>query len=108
MRRKCAEEVQELATRYRLLPGLAGVRGGQDAASVRYAERIVKSFGSVGLDATIFELPANASRAVLHAELEHLNALPQFAAVMVQWPLPPHLGWDAILDVLDPHKDVDG
>jgi methylenetetrahydrofolate dehydrogenase (NADP+)/methenyltetrahydrofolate cyclohydrolase len=34
--------------------------------------------------------------------------LPEIAGVIVQQPLPPHIGLDAVIDVLDPNKDVDG
>jgi methylenetetrahydrofolate dehydrogenase (NADP+)/methenyltetrahydrofolate cyclohydrolase len=108
IRRKVQEDIEALKARQPVLPGLAVVRVGQDPASVSYAERIVQSFKKVGLLATVFELPATATRAMLHAELDRLKVLPEFAAVMVQWPLPPHLGWDAVIDDLDPNKDVDG
>jgi methylenetetrahydrofolate dehydrogenase (NADP+)/methenyltetrahydrofolate cyclohydrolase len=108
IRRRCAEEVQALLAKHRILPGLAVVRVGEDPASVQYAGRIVKSFQATGLAATVFALPAKASREALQAELLRINVLPEFAAVLVQWPLPPHLGWEAVVDVIDPAKDVDG
>ena len=108
IRRKSQEEIETLKARHPVLPGLAVVRVGQDPPSVSYADRIVQSFKNVGLLATVFELPLTATRAMLHAELARLNVLPEFAAVMVQWPLPSHLGWDAVIDDLDPNKDVDG
>lgn len=108
MRKRSVEEIQALTERHRVLPGLAVVRVGEDPASVSYGERIIQSFTGVGLKATLFELPAKASRVELETELLRLNVLPEFAAIMVQWPLPPHLGWDAVIDYLEPHKDVDG
>jgi methylenetetrahydrofolate dehydrogenase (NADP+)/methenyltetrahydrofolate cyclohydrolase len=108
IRRQCQEEIELLKARQPVLPGLGVVRVGQDPASVSYAGRIVQSFSNVGLTATVFELPATATRSMLRAELARLNVLAEFAAVMVQWPLPPHLGWDAVVDDLDPNKDVDG
>lgn len=108
IRRHCAAEVQDLIAKHNILPGLAVVRVGENPSSVQYAERIVKSFANVGLDATVFALPEGASRATLQAELHRINVLPEFAAVLVQWPLPVHLPWDAVIDVIDPAKDVDG
>jgi methylenetetrahydrofolate dehydrogenase (NADP+)/methenyltetrahydrofolate cyclohydrolase len=108
LRRRSAEEVAALRAKHSIVPGLAVVRVGEDPASVQYAGRIVKSFEATGLAATIFALPANASRAALQAELRRINVLPEFAAVLVQWPLPPHLTWEAVIDVVDPAKDVDG
>ncbi|MFL5734609.1 MAG: bifunctional 5,10-methylenetetrahydrofolate dehydrogenase/5,10-methenyltetrahydrofolate cyclohydrolase, partial [Chloroflexia bacterium] len=104
----CAEEVEALRRKHSILPGLAVVRVGEDPASVQYAGRIVKSFEATGLTATVFELPERSSRAALQAEIHRINVLAEFAAMLVQWPLPSHLNWEAVIDVIDPAKDVDG
>lgn len=108
VRRQCAREVQKLVARFGVLPGLAVVRVGDDPSSVSYADRITQSFSAAGLTANIVALPLNASRAMLQAELGRLNVLPEVAAIIVQMPLPPHIGLDAVIEVLDPLKDVDG
>jgi methylenetetrahydrofolate dehydrogenase (NADP+)/methenyltetrahydrofolate cyclohydrolase len=108
IRRQCADEIKALRERHSILPGLAVVRVGDDPASVSYADRITQSFGNAGLKVTIIALPANASRSLLQAELSRLNVLHEIAGVLVQMPLPTHMGLDAVIDVLDPHKDVDG
>jgi methylenetetrahydrofolate dehydrogenase (NADP+)/methenyltetrahydrofolate cyclohydrolase len=97
-----------LRARYGLLPGLAVLRVGDDPASVNYAERITQSFQSAGLNVGVITLPENASRALLQAEISRLNVLPEVAGTIVQMPLPPHLDLGAVIDVLDPNKDVDG
>lgn len=108
IRNKCAEEIETLRRRHPILPGLAVLRVGEDPASVNYAKRIVQTFGSAGLNAEVIDLPANASRSVLHAELVRLNSLFEYAGVLVQWPMPPHLNLEDVINVLDPRKDVDG
>jgi methylenetetrahydrofolate dehydrogenase (NADP+)/methenyltetrahydrofolate cyclohydrolase len=108
IRRQCAEEIKALQARHSILPGLAVVRIGDDPASLSYADRITQSFGNAGLKVTIIALPPNASRSLLQAELSRLNVLHEIAGVIVQMPLPTHMGLDAVIDVLDPHKDVDG
>src|SRR3954468_10359597 len=108
IRRRSAEEVEALRRKHTILPGLAVVRVGEDPASVQYAGRIVKSFEATGLTATVFELPERSSRAALQAEIHRINVLQEFAAMLVQWPLPSHLNWEAVIDVIDPAKDVDG
>lgn len=108
IRTKCAEEVRALRSRHPILPGLSIVRLGDDPASLNYAKRITQAFEGTGLRADILALPHNASRHELQAELGRLSVLPQYAGVLVQMPLPPHIGLDAVIDVLDPDKDVDG
>ena len=108
IRQQCGEDVRKLKERFDILPGLAVLRLGDDPPSVSYADRISQSFSSAGLMANIVALPANASRAMFQAELGRLNVLPEVAAILVQMPLPTHIGLDAVIEVLDPHKDVDG
>jgi methylenetetrahydrofolate dehydrogenase (NADP+)/methenyltetrahydrofolate cyclohydrolase len=108
IREQCAVEIAALTARYGVMPGLAVVRVGQDPASVNYAERITKAFGNAGLPVTEIELPATASRALLQAEINRLNVLPEIAGIIVQMPLPDRMGLDTVIDVLDPQKDVDG
>ena len=108
IREQCAVEVEKLITRFVILPGLAVIRVGDDPSSISYADRITRSFSAAGLTANIVALPLNASRAMLQAELGRLNVLPEVAAIIVQMPLPPHIGLDAVIEVLDQLKDVDG
>jgi len=108
IRRQCADEIKALQARHAILPGLAVVRVGDDPASLSYAERITQSFNNAGLKVTVVALPANSSRSLLQAELSRLNVLHEIAGVIVQMPLPTHIGLDAVIDVLDPQKDVDG
>ncbi len=108
IRRQAGRELAPLIARFKILPGLAVVRVGDDPASVNYARRIHESFTPVGVPVSIIALPASASRAMLQAELGRLNVLPEVAGILVQMPLPPHIGLEAVIDVLDPGKDVDG
>ena len=108
MREQYAREAAALKARFGLLPGLGVLRVGADPASVSYTGRISKAFAEAGIAVTINELPITASRAMLRAELGRLNVLPEIAGIIVQMPLPAHIGLDALVDVLDPDKDVDG
>lgn len=108
IKQKCMAELASLRAKFGMLPGLAVVRLGEDPASVSYAGRIEQSFAKAGLTVTMIALPATASRAMLQSEIGRLNVLPEIAGVIVQQPLPPHIGLDTVIDTLDPNKDVDG
>ncbi|MDQ3930919.1 MAG: bifunctional 5,10-methylenetetrahydrofolate dehydrogenase/5,10-methenyltetrahydrofolate cyclohydrolase [Chloroflexota bacterium] len=108
MREQYAREAGDLKARFGLLPGLGVLRVGADPASVSYTGRISKAFSEAGISVTTNELPLNASRAMFQAELGRLNVLPEIAGIIVQMPLPSHIGLDVLVDVLDPDKDVDG
>jgi methylenetetrahydrofolate dehydrogenase (NADP+)/methenyltetrahydrofolate cyclohydrolase len=108
MREQYAREAAALKAKFGLLPGLGVLRVGADPASISYTGRISKAFAEVGIAVTIHELHSGASRAMLQAELGRMNVLPEIAGIIVQMPLPAHIGLDALVDVLNPDKDVDG
>jgi methylenetetrahydrofolate dehydrogenase (NADP+) / methenyltetrahydrofolate cyclohydrolase len=108
IREQCAKDIEALRGRYGILPGLTVVRVGEDPSSVQYADRIVQSFNNAGLKVDIVVLPAKAKQSMLQAELDVLGGLPEVAGIIVQMPLPPHLSLDAVIEVLNPDKDVDG
>lgn len=108
MREQYAREAVALKARFGLLPGLGVLRVGADPASVSYTGRISKAFSEVGISVTTNELPLTASRAMFQAELGRLNVLPEIAGIIVQMPLPAHIGLDVLVDALNPDKDVDG
>ncbi len=108
IRKRCIEEITVLRDRFGLLPGLTVVRIGDDPASISYTERITQSFSSAGLTVKVDAFSATISRAMLQAELGRLSSSPEIAGIIVQMPLPTHLGLQDVVDVLDPDKDVDG
>ena len=54
------------------------------------------------------QLPASTTQAELVQAVEHLNSDPSIHAILVQEPLPNHLDDTAIVNLIDPLKDVDG
>lgn len=106
-----ARSVQrELVPRVRALPrppGLAVVLVGEDPASQVYVRRKGEVAERLGLVHRQINLPAAASQAELEAVVDALNADPAIDGILVQLPLPPHIPALAILDRLDPDKDVD-
>lgn len=89
-------------------PGLAVVRVGEDPASQVYVENKRKASAAVGIDAREIHLPADISEHAVIAEVEGLNRDPAVHGILVQLPLPGHIRPEAVLDHLDPSKDVDG
>ena len=90
------------------VPGLAVVLVGDDPASavyVRNKRRAVERVGFVSFD---HDLPATTSQADLFALIDRLNADPQVHGILVQLPLPAHIDSHALINRIDPDKDVDG
>lgn len=108
MREEIDNEVLEFKTKYGLVPSIAVVRAGEDAASVSYAKAIEKTVTNRGMGFQLHALVETASEADLVGLVETLNRDPGVHGIMVQEPLPAGIDEAAIKAALSPDKDVDG
>jgi methylenetetrahydrofolate dehydrogenase (NADP+)/methenyltetrahydrofolate cyclohydrolase len=89
-------------------PGLAVVLVGADPASSVYVRSKDRAAREAGLDARTIRLPAETSQAELLAVVQQLNDDPSVDGILVQLPLPPAIVARAVIEAIDPAKDVDG
>lgn len=89
-------------------PGLATVLVGDDAASATYVRSKHRACAEAGIASFRNDLPAATSQADLLALIAELNRRPDVHGILVQLPLPPHLDEIAVIEAIDPAKDVDG
>jgi methylenetetrahydrofolate dehydrogenase (NADP+)/methenyltetrahydrofolate cyclohydrolase len=114
-RRIAGEVVEHVATGVkarlaagRSAPGLAVVLVGADPASAVYVRNKRKACQQAGFKSFDHDLPADTPEAELFGLVDRLNADPAVHGILVQLPLPPHINADALIDRIDPRKDVDG
>jgi methylenetetrahydrofolate dehydrogenase (NADP+)/methenyltetrahydrofolate cyclohydrolase len=81
---------------------------GNDPASDVYVRSKGNDARECGFDAREFRLPEETPEAEVLSRLRALNADPAVHGILVQFPVPGHIRQDAILDCIDPAKDVDG
>ena len=89
-------------------PGLAVVLVGDDPASRAYVRSKDKMCLELGMHSVKHELLATTSQADLIAIVQQLNADPAIHGILVQSPPPPHIDERAVIEAIDPRKDVDG
>lgn len=89
-------------------PGLAVVLVGDDPASAVYVRNKDRAAQAVGIAARTIRLAASASQSDLLAVVADLNADAAIDGILVQLPLPAGLDSAAIIQSIDPAKDVDG
>lgn len=89
-------------------PGLAVVLVGDDPASRAYVRSKDKTCGELGMFSQKFELPATTTQSELIELVKQLNADPKIHGILVQSPPPPHIDESAVIEAIDPRKDVDG
>ncbi len=107
VREELAIRVRKLAERG-ITPGLAVVLVGDDPASAVYVRAKARACAEAGMAGEAHRFPAETHQAELLALVDRLNADPAVHGILVQMPLPSHLDPDAIVQRVEPRKDVDG
>ena len=107
LRERVIAETARLKREHNLVPGLATVLVGGDPASEVYVRNKGKTARELGYHSVHIPMPADASEAQVLAEVRALNDDPKVHGILVQMPLPSQIRDAAVLDTLDPAKDVD-
>lgn len=89
-------------------PGLAVVLVGADPASSVYVKNKRRACKQVGFKSFDYDLPADTDETKLRALIDKLNADSEVHGILVQLPLPARIDANALIDRIDPRKDVDG
>jgi methylenetetrahydrofolate dehydrogenase (NADP+)/methenyltetrahydrofolate cyclohydrolase len=90
------------------VPGLAVVLVGEDPASEIYVRNKGRATAEAGMNGQEFHMAVTASQEQVLAQVAALNADPAIDGILVQLPLPERIDAAAVLDAIDPAKDVDG
>jgi methylenetetrahydrofolate dehydrogenase (NADP+)/methenyltetrahydrofolate cyclohydrolase len=91
-----------------IVPGLAVVIVGDDPASRTYVRNKELACQKAGLQSWVHAMPADTPQERLVAFVHDLNADPNVHGILVQLPLPKPLAARAVIEAIDPAKDVDG
>jgi methylenetetrahydrofolate dehydrogenase (NADP+)/methenyltetrahydrofolate cyclohydrolase len=105
------QEVAEAVARLRergIVPGLAAVLVGDDPASQLYVSSKTRTCQEMGMHSELVRLPAQTTTEELLATIHRLNRDDRIDGILVQLPLPDAVNEKAILEAVDPAKDVDG
>jgi methylenetetrahydrofolate dehydrogenase (NADP+)/methenyltetrahydrofolate cyclohydrolase len=108
LRAQVASEVARVKRDHGLTPGLAVVLVGNDPASEVYVRSKRTQTEAAGMASFEHKLPADVSQGDLVALVGELNRDPSVHGILVQLPLPKGLNTEAVVNAIDPAKDVDG
>lgn len=108
LRARVAESVPAFREATGRPPGLAVVLAGVDPASQVYVRSKGKATVEAGMASFEHKLPDTATQDELIALVAQLNADDRVDGILVQLPLPPQIDDKAVIDAIDPAKDVDG
>jgi len=108
LRGKITDAVHRLRRDRGIVPGLAVVLVGGNAASEVYVRNKSKAVAEAGMHPLDLHLPDSVSAAELLQQIARLNADPAVNGILVQLPLPAHIDARKVIATVDPAKDVDG
>ena len=108
IREQVATDVAAFKDDFGYTPTLAILVVGADAPSLVYLHKILDGCRLVGINGRLVELPADATENDVAEALRDLQSDPTVAGIIVQQPLPPSIPLRAVIDVLDPLRDIDG
>lgn len=103
-----ASAVDMLRDRHQLVPGLAVVIVGDDAASQIYVKAKLRATSAVGIKSIEHRMPASVTEEELLALIGRLNTDPAVHGILVQLPLPAGLDARLVINAISVAKDVDG
>ncbi|WP_428538065.1 bifunctional methylenetetrahydrofolate dehydrogenase/methenyltetrahydrofolate cyclohydrolase FolD [Rhodopila sp.] len=89
-------------------PGLAVVLVGEDAASKVYVRTKDRAAREAGIETRTIRLPVETGQTELLEAIRNLNDDPTIDGILVQLPLPRGTDAPAVIEAIDPAKDVDG
>jgi methylenetetrahydrofolate dehydrogenase (NADP+)/methenyltetrahydrofolate cyclohydrolase len=108
IRQGVAARVESLKSKHGLTPGLAVVIVGENPASQIYVRNKLRMTKESGIKSFEHRLPASTTQKQLLDLVEELNADPAVHGILVQLPLPDQIDEAAVIETIEPRKDVDG
>jgi methylenetetrahydrofolate dehydrogenase (NADP+) / methenyltetrahydrofolate cyclohydrolase len=107
IKQEVAEEVSALTARG-IKPGLAAVLVGHVPASEIYVRNKVQACADLGLYSDLIRPPESVTTSEMLSLVADLNSRDDVDGILIQLPLPAQVDTKALLDAIDPAKDVDG
>ncbi|WP_374652592.1 bifunctional methylenetetrahydrofolate dehydrogenase/methenyltetrahydrofolate cyclohydrolase FolD [Dongia sp.] len=108
IRTKIAAQVATLKAQHGFVPGLAVVLVGEDPASKVYVRNKGEQTKASGMASFEHKLDASTSQETLLKLIDRLNKDSSVNGILVQLPLPKQIDAQAVINAIDPDKDVDG
>jgi len=108
LRQETAGDVARFRDETGIVPGLTVVLVGNDPASQVYVRNKQNACQAAGMNGTLLRLPVETGQGDLLTTIDRLNADPAVHGILVQLPLPGHIDDRAVIERIDPLKDVDG
>lgn len=91
-----------------LVPRVAIIKIGEDEMTGRYVNLKENAATRLGMECVTYHLVSSTTQQRVMDLIAQLNADKSIHGMLVQMPLPEHMDTKAVLDAIDPEKDIDG
>lgn len=108
IRAEIASSVAQIVDAGGRAPHLAAILVGHDGGSESYVASKVKACEECGFGSSLLRFEGSISQEQLLEHIRDLNNNPDIDGFIVQLPLPRHIDTHAVIEAIDPRKDVDG
>jgi len=108
IKQEVRRDVERFVSEHDVKPCLAAILVGDDAASAVYVRNKIRACEEVGIRSEHHALPATTSAIELLDLIRSLNERGDVDGILVQLPLPGAIEESAIIEAIEPEKDVDG
>jgi len=108
LREDLKKKIDELRSKYKVVPGLTVILVGEDPASKIYVKNKEKFAKEVGINSDVIKYPTDLEEKVLLDKIKELNKNDKVSGILVQLPLPKHIDKRKVIETIDYKKDVDG
>lgn len=108
IKKELAAEIAAMHEKGLKIPHLAAVLVGDDPASQTYVAGKEKACRTIGMDSSIYRLPAKTTEEEVLKVVDYLNNDPDIDGFIVQLPMPDHIDENRVIQAIHPEKDVDG
>ena len=105
---KIKASINSLREKKKKIPSLTVILVGNDPASHIYVKNKEKTSNAIGIESKVLKLPDSIKEDDLTKIINGLNTDKSIDGILVQLPLPKHIRTQAIIEAIDPRKDVDG
>lgn len=92
----------------KIMPNLAVIQAGDDAASLVYVRSKQNLCQQVGINLTLFTFKSTVKTKEILALLGELNNDPKVHGIVIELPLPPQIDKQRVIAAISPVKDIDG
>ncbi|ORE02436.1 FTHFS-domain-containing protein [Rhizopus microsporus var. microsporus] len=109
VRDKVKNEIAQMKSKYpQYAPCLAVIQVGEREDSTVYVGMKQKAAQAAGIEFIYKKIPEDVTQLELIKQVKQLNDDDKVHGILVQVPLPAHIDESAVLEAIDPKKDVDG